>query len=67
MFYIERKKGDFIDSCVDPEEGGQGVRNPPPLKNYKNIGFLSNTGLEPLENHNATKPAINTGPSSVSQ
>ena len=25
--------------------GGQGVRTPPhPLKNHKNIGFLSNTG-----------------------
>ena len=30
--------------------GGQGVRTPP-LKNHKNIGFLSNTDLDPLKNH----------------
>ena len=29
--------------------GGQGVRPHPPLENYKNIGFLSNTGLDPLK------------------
>ena len=28
----------------------------PLLKNHKNIGFLSNTGLDPLKNHKATKP-----------
>ena len=28
--------------------GGQGVRTPP-LENYKNIGFLSNTGPVPLK------------------
>ena len=37
--------------CVpyaDPEGGGaQGVRTP--VKNHKNIGFLSNTGLDPLK------------------
>ena len=31
-------------SCADPE----GVRTPP-LENYKNIGFLSNTGPVPLK------------------
>ena len=45
--------------------GGQGVRTP--LKNHKNIGFLSNTGSDPLKNHKATKPAFNVGPSSVRQ
>ena len=34
--------------------GGQGVRTPP--ENHKNIGFLSNTGLDPLLNYKATKP-----------
>ena len=29
--------------------GGQGVRTPPPLENYKMIGFLSNTGPDPLK------------------
>ena len=39
--------------------GGQGVRTP--LENHKNIGVLSNTGLDPLKNHKATKPAFNAG------
>ena len=41
--------------------GGQGVRTPPPppLKNHKNIGFLSNTGSDPLKNYNATKSTFN--------
>ena len=49
---------------VDPEgRGGQGVWNP--SKNHKNIGFLSNTGQDPLKNHKATKPAFNVGQSSA--
>ena len=47
--------------------GGQGVRTPPPLKNHKNIGFLSNTGPYPQKNHKATKPAFNVGPPSARQ
>ena len=40
--------------------GGAGVQPyPPPLKNHKAIGFLSNTGPVPLENRKATKPAFN--------
>ena len=49
--------------------GGQGSRGgdrgpeggtwgPSPLKNHKNIGFLSNYGLDPLKNYEATEPAI---------
>ena len=38
-----------------------------PWKITKNIVFLSNTDLDPLENHKATKPAFNVGPSSPSQ
>ena len=34
-------------ACADPE-GGQGVGIPPPLKS-QNIGFLSNTGPDPLK------------------
>ena len=39
------------NSCADPEGGKQGVQTPPPphLKKHKNIGFLSNTGLNPLK------------------
>ena len=38
-------------ALADPE-GGLGVRTP--LKNHNNIGFLSNNGPNPLENHKAT-------------
>ena len=53
------------ESCADPEgvTGGSG----PPLKNHKNIGCLSNTGLDPLKNHKFTKPAFNVGTSSACQ
>ena len=36
--------------------GGMGVRTP--MKNHKNIGFLSNTDPDSLKNHNATKPTF---------
>ena len=49
---------------ADPEGGTGG---PDPLKNHKNIGFLTNTGPDPLKNHKATKPAFNVGPSSARQ
>ena len=39
--------------------GGAGGPDPPPLKNHKNIGFLSNTGPDPC---NIKKPALNVGP-----
>ena len=42
--------------------GGEGVRTPP-LKSHKNLGFLSNTGPDPLKNHKVTKPEFNAGPS----
>ena len=32
--------------CADLEGGGTG--RPPPLKNHKNMGFLSNIGPDPL-------------------
>ena len=44
--------------------GGRGS-GPPPLKNHKNIGFLSNTVPDPLENHYATKPGFKVGPPSA--
>ena len=45
--------------------GDRGSGPPPPLKNHKNIGFLSNTGPDPLKNHKAAKPAFNVGPTSA--
>ena len=39
----------LLDTCAD-QEGGQGVRTPPPpLKNRNFMGFPSNTGLDSLE------------------
>ena len=43
--------------CTDPE--GRGGGGPP--NNHKNIGFVSNIGLDPLIIHKATKPAFNIG------
>ena len=45
--------------------GGGGRGSGLPLKNHKKIGFLNNTGLDPLKNHKATKPAFNVGQSSA--
>ena len=45
--------------------GGGGAGLDPHLKNCKNIGFLRKTGLDPLKNHKATKPAFNVGPPSA--
>ena len=36
------------------QRGVQGGPSPPPLKNHKSIGFLSNTGPDLLNNHKAT-------------
>ena len=53
-------------SCADPEwGGGGGVWTP--LKNHKNIGFLRNSGPDPLKIYEATEPAFNVGPSSARQ
>ena len=43
---------------IQRETGGW---DPTPLKNRKNIGFLSDTGSDPLKNYKATKPAFNVG------
>ena len=41
--------------------GGRGSRAPP-LEKSQNIGFLSNTGPDPLTNYKAAKPVCNVGP-----
>ena len=46
--------------------GDKGSRPLPPEKS-QNLGFLSNTGPDPLKNHKATKPAFNVGPPSARQ
>ena len=46
---------------------GTGGPDPPPLKNHKTLGFLSNNVPDPLKNHKATKSEFNVGPSSAGQ
>ena len=41
----------------------EGVRTH--LENHKAIGFLINTGLDPMENHKDTETASNAGPPSA--
>ena len=48
--------------AADPEGGP-----PPPLKNHKNIGVLSNSGLDPMKNYKATKPIFNVGVSQAAR
>ena len=55
------------DESRDDREGRTGGLDPPPLKNHKNIGFLCNTGLDPLKNQKATNPAFIVGPSYARQ
>ena len=45
---------------ADPEGDGRG--SGPTLNNYKNIGFHSNTGPDPLKKHKATRPGFKNGP-----
>ena len=56
----------FMHARIQREGGGgrETATPTPPLKNHKNIGFLSNTGPDPLKNHKAacTKPVFNVGP-----
>ena len=40
-------------------------RGPDPLENNKAIGFLSNTGPDPLEIHKDTKPVLYVEPPSA--
>ena len=44
VVYLSRSDS---ETFADPEEG-QGVQTPP-LENFKNIAFLSNTGPDPLK------------------
>ena len=76
---LRLKKADVIPLFTRPpqvglhariqREGGGGGRGPGDsnMENHKAIGFLSNTGPDPRENHETTKPAINVRPSSTHQ
>ena len=52
------------NSCADPERG-TGVRTP--LKNHKNLVFLSNADPDLLKNHKSTEPAFSVGSKSARQ
>ena len=54
-----------LHSWADTEEG-TGCPDPPPEKS-QTLGFLSNTGQDPLKNHKATNPAFYVGPLSARQ
>ena len=56
----------LVYSCADLEGAGGPEPIPHPLENQKNIGFLSVTGLDPLENLKTTKPLFDVGQSSAS-
>ena len=62
MFYTS--SGRTVKGHLRIHRGG-GAVGPDPLKNYKNIGFLSITGPDPPKNHKAIKPTFNVGPSSA--
>ena len=47
-------------ACTDPKEGDRGSGRL--LENHIAIGYLSNTGPDPLKYLKATKPALNVGP-----
>ena len=54
----------FMDAHVRIQREGNGGPDPPE-KAQKKIGFLSNSGPDPLKNYEATEPAFNVGPSSA--
>ena len=49
--YLWVQQVDYYQIRVQIQRGGRGSGTPPPhpLENYKNIGFLSNTGLDRLK------------------
>ena len=61
-----RGMGELKAICMRKSRVGTGGPTSP-LENHENIGFLSNTGPDPLKNHKATKPAFNVGLSSARQ
>ena len=56
------------NSCADTE-GGAEVPDPPPPSHEKsqNIGFLSNTGPDPLNKSQSYQASVNVVPSSACQ
>ena len=61
MYVVGRKK------MANHMRGSGGRGSGPHLENNKAIGFLSNTGLDPLKNYRSIKPAFSVRPLSVRQ
>ena len=57
----------FLTGMGGSRGGGTGGPDSPPLKEHIKIGFLSNTGQDPLKNRKATRPDVNVRPSSGRQ
>ena len=55
----------FENSFMGGSGGGTGGPDPP--KKSQKIGLHSKTGADHLNNHKATKPVFNVGPSSARQ
>ena len=56
VYFVEYKKFIYQTFWVEFLHGsrvGTWGRDPFPLQNHKNIGFLSKTGPDPLKNHKA--------------
>ena len=67
-FQCQNTNKDVIAHARIQRGGGAGGPDPHPLKNHKNIGFLSNSGPDPLKKkHHASKAAFNVGSSSARQ
>ena len=49
-------------TCAEPDGVGGNMGSGTSLENHSNIGFLSNTGPDPLKNHKAAKPEFNGTP-----
>ena len=54
-----------VHGCI--HKGAGGLDRPPPPEKSQKLGFLSNTGPDPLKNHKAAKPELNVGSSSAQQ
>ena len=67
MFYNLRETGFRHTILFMCGSRGVVVRESGALKNHESIEFLTSTGPDPLENHKATKPSFNVGPSSARQ
>ena len=58
---------DFSGLSIHAQIQRRDMEPQPPLKNHKNIGFLSSTSPGLLKNHKVTQPTFNVGPSLARQ